>query len=168
MVKRPELLELGNHARILRILKNHSGTSNMTWYDNAVLNVARPWLLLAAQHLRVAQQLCAEPRVWRAVISRSYYAAYNSSRSVRYLIKGFVKLDASDHQEVGDLPDDFPKRAAWSTFLTETRKDRNIADYEPWTGVRSTLSRTPNTTFELAEEFLREAKTYLRAKGFKV
>lgn len=168
MTKRPEILELGNHARILRILKSHSGTSDVTWYDDAVSNVGHHWLLLAAQHLRVAQQLRAEPRVWRAVISRCYYAAYNASRSVRYLVKGVVKLDATDHQEVGDLPDDFPRRAAWSTFLTEMRKDRNIADYEPWTGVRSTLSRAPGASFASAEEFLRESKTYLRSKGFNV
>ncbi len=41
-------------------------------------------------------------------MSRSYYAAYNVSRSVRYLVKGFVKFDAEDHRIVGDLPTDFP------------------------------------------------------------
>ncbi len=168
MTKKPEILELGSHARVLRILKSHSGRSNISWYHDAVRNVAHYWLLLASQHLRVARQLVSEPRVWRTVVSRSYYAAYNASRSVRYLVKGSVKLDATDHQDVGDLPDDFPRRAAWSTLLTEMRKDRNIADYEPWTGIRSSLSHAPSVSLARADEFLRESKAYLRAKGVQV
>jgi len=168
LTKKPEILELGNHARVLRILKSHSGRSNVRWYHDAVRNVAHHWFLLASQHLRVARQLVSEPRVWRTVISRSYYAAYNASRGVRYLVKGSVKLDASDHQDVGDLPDDFPQRPAWSTFLTEMRKDRNIADYEPWIGMRSTLSHPPSVSVTRTDEFLRESKAYLRAKGIRV
>ena len=168
MTKRPEILELGNHAKVVRILQNLAVKTSLDWYHIEVHKVGRHWLLLASQHLRVARLLVSKPRLWRALTSRSYYAAYNASRSVRYLVKGSVKFDAADHQDVGDLPDDFPQRATWSTFLTDMRKDRNIADYEPWAGVKSALSYAPSDSLARVDEFLRKSKAYLRGKGFRV
>jgi hypothetical protein len=87
---------------------------------------------------------------------------------VRYVVNGFVKLDADDHKMVGDLPADFPDRASWSTFLVDLRKDRNIADYEPWEGVKSTLAQTPSISLGRAEEFFKHTKLYLRKRGIKL
>lgn len=168
MTKRPHILELGNHAEVLRLLKKMAGKSKFNWYHDNVRETGRSWFLLAAQHLRVAHRLDGQPRNWRAVVSRSYYAAYNVSRTVRYLVNGFVKFDASDHTIVGDLPKDFPQRALWSTFLVDLRKDRNIADYEPWAGVRATLSQEPRITLDKVKQFTKESKEYLRTKGIKI
>lgn len=168
MTKRPQILELGNHAKILQVLKHIAGRSNLNWYDARVREAARHWFLLAAQHLRIARRLSSRPRDWRAVVSRSYYAAYNVSRSVRYLVHGFVKFDGSDHTIVGDLPADFPQRASWSTFLVDLRKDRNVADYAPWTGMLSTLSQLPEFSLDRVEQFVKESKQYLRARGIKI
>jgi hypothetical protein len=76
-----------------------------------------------------------------------------------------VKFDAEDHKLVGDLPDDFPQKDDWSTFLVEMRLDRNIADYEPWDGTRALLVRTPQESVERAKEFLNESKAFLRTRG---
>lgn len=168
MSKRPRILELGNHAKVLQVLKHMAEGADLRWYEGSVVDVARHWLLLASQHLRAARHGLARARDWRAVVSRSYYAAYNASRGVRYVVNGFVKLDADDHKIVGDLPADFPDRASWSTFLVDLRKDRNIADYEPWEGIKSTLAQTPSASIGRAEEFLRQTKLYLRRRGIKL
>lgn len=99
-------------------------------------------------------------------MSRCYYAAYNVSKCVRYCVDGFVKFDADDHKLVGDLPKDFPDRAAWSTFLVELRQDRNFADYEPWTKTRSRLSHAPNDSVARVEDFVKASKIYLRKRGW--
>jgi hypothetical protein len=168
MIKKPHVLDVGNHAKILSLLRQMAGSANLSWYDDKVHAVARQWFLLASQHLRVARQLVARPRDWRAVVSRSYYGAYNSSRSVRYIVKGQIRLDGEDHQAVGDLPADFPSTAAWSGFLTDLRKDRNIADYDAWPGMRGSLSFEPSQSFSRAEEFLKLSKGYLRSRGIVI
>lgn len=168
MSTKPPILELGNHARVLRILELISGRSDLSWYNEEVHAVVCRWVNLAMQHLRTARGLAPKPRNWRGVVSRSYYAAYNASRALRYAVSGSIKLDVDDHKVVGDLPPDFPNRAAWSTFLIDLRKDRNLADYEPWTKTLSALSERPRTSLDRTEEFLRQSKTYLRKKGIKL
>jgi len=162
---RPHIIEVGNHAKILALLKLMAGGANLSWYDQKVYEVVHRWLLLASQHLGVASRLVAKPRQWRSTVSRSYYAAYNASRSVRYFVHGQVKLTGEDHQSVGELPDDFPNRATWSSFLTDLRKDRNIADYEPWPEARQTLSLPPRDSYLKARELLTVCRAYLRGKG---
>lgn len=168
MSKKPHILELGNHAKVLVVLEHIAGGSDLSWYDKRVCEVAQHWFRLASQHLRVARRLISRPRDWRAVVSRSYYAGYNASRSVRYVVNGSVRFGADDHQAVGDLPQDFPQRASWSTFLVDLRKDRNIADYEPWVGMRSTLSQAPTFSLTRVEDFVRQSKLYLRRRGIKL
>ena len=168
MTKRPHILDLGNHGKVLNLLTQMAGGANLSWYNDRVHAVARQWLLLASQHLRIARQLVAAPRYWRATVSRSYYAAYNASRSVRYVVKGQIRLDGEDHQAVGELPDDFPLKAKWSTFLTDLRKDRNIADYDAWPGMRGSLSLEPTDSFSGAEDFVKTSKAYLRGRGIPI
>jgi hypothetical protein len=145
-----------------------AGGANLTWYDEKVHQVVRRWLVLASQHLGVASHLVAKPRQWRSTVSRSYYAAYNASRSVRYFVYGQVKLTSEDHQSVGELPDDFPNKATWSSFLIDLRKDRNIADYEPWPEARKTLSLPPRDSYLRTRELLTICRVYLRGRGVGV
>ena len=165
---RPHIIDVGNHAKILALLKQMAGSASLPWYDENVHQVVRRWLVLASQHLGVARHLAARPRQWRSTVSRSYYAAYNASRSVRYFVDGQVKLTAEDHQSVGDLPDDFPNKGVWSSFLTDLRKDRNIADYEPWLGARKTLSLPPHDSYLKTRELLTVCRAYLRGRGVGV
>jgi hypothetical protein len=165
---RPHIIEVGNHAKILALLRQMAGGANLAWYDLKVYEVVRRWLLLASQHLGVARRLVTKPRQWRSTVSRSYYAAYNASRSVRYFVQGQVKLTGEDHQSVGELPNDFPNRASWSSFLTDLRKDRNIADYEPWPEAKLMLSLPPRDSYLKARELLTVSRAYLRGKGVPV
>jgi len=162
------ILELGNHAKARQILRQLAGALDFGWYDAAVFDVARRWVLLGECHLRNAKARAAKPREWRALVSRTYYAAYNVSRSVRYVVTGSVRLDVKDHQEVGELPDDFPDRALWSTFLVDLRKDRNLADYEPWKDMRMGLSHRPSESVRKVAVFIRTAKAYLRGRGVQL
>src|SRR5438445_8398884 len=111
-----------NHRELGRVLLGVSPTTNFAWLDGVIADICRYWLRLARNHLQTALTLSQTPREWRATMSRCYYSAYNASRSVRYYVKGVVQLDADDHKLVGDLPDDFPDRLAWSNFATELRR----------------------------------------------
>jgi hypothetical protein len=167
-IKRPEILSLGNHAQALGVLEKIAGGSDLHWYHEAVHAVAREWYQLSSHHMRAGRQLLSRPRNWRAVVSRSYYAAYNASRAVRYFVKGAVAFDSKDHQLVGDLPTDFPDAASWATFVNELRRDRNIADYEPWKDVRTKLSDSPSSSLNRVEKFISVARLYMRNRGMKI
>ncbi len=162
----PLILGLDNHAKVSQILKALAGRANLSWYNQEVSNTARNWLRLGMQHMLVASRLASRPRDWRAAVSRCYYAAYNVSKCVRYCVNGFVRFDSTDHKMVGDLPNDFPARASWSTFLVELRQDRNFADYEPWVRTKYRLSRAPSDSVEQTARFIRESKVYLHGRGW--
>ncbi len=168
LLKRPEILELDNHAKVSRILRLVGNQPNLGWYEDAVHEVVRKWFALGQYHLRIARALSSRPKEWRSVVSRGYYAAYNISRAVRYLTDGRVKYDASDHQVAPNLPSDFPDQATWANFLIDFRSDRNLADYEPWNDAFRKLSRRPDTSLDMATEFLRKARSYLRKRGMKI
>ena len=72
------ILELGNHAKALQVLRQVGSTVDFAWYNAAVFDVARRWLLLGECHLRAAKSLEGRPREWRSVVSRAYYAAYSA------------------------------------------------------------------------------------------
>ena len=127
------LKAIRNHRELSRVFRSVAPSADLSWFDAATATICKHWLQLAGSHFRAAKSLSRGPhKQWRATVSRCYYSIYNASRSVRYYVKGFVSLDVDDHKLVGDLPDDFPDHLAWSNFATELRRDRNVADYEPW------------------------------------
>ena len=160
-----EFLKLHNHREVRRILEAFAEGADLSWFDKASITVSKKWLGLAQHHLRVARLLASPSRNWRSVISRCYYAVYTSSRAIRYFVDGSVKPDAEDHKRVGDLPRDFPNQSAWSNFANELRRDRNLADYEPWGHVRRSLTYEPADALEKAAQFVRESRNYLRRRG---
>lgn len=161
----PELLHLDNHGKVRRVLSTFASRATLARFDDAVANVVKQWYLLARRHLRVARRLVRPPRDWRSAVSRTYYAAYNASRAVRYRVNGRVKPGAEDHKEVGDLPNDFPNRDQWSSFLDDLRYDRNVSDYEPWPAARQRLKGEPADSLIEVERFIRDARGYLRDRG---
>lgn len=167
-IHRPEILELDNHAKVSRILRSVGNRTDLGWYNDAVHEVVQKWFTLGRYHLRIARTLNSRPREWRTIVSRNYYAAYNFSRGVRYLVNGTVKYDSSDHQAVADLPSDFPNHATWESFLIELRFDRNLADYEPWNGAFRKLFRSPDTSLDMVTELWKEARFYLKDRGMKI
>ena len=164
-MKEDEFLKLGNHREARRILGALPGVPPLVWFDAAAALTARRWFRLSEQHLRVSQLFIATPRAWRAAISRSYYAVYNASKSVRFYVSGRVSRGTDDHAAVGDLPKDFPNRPRWTNFTTELRRDRNLADYEPWRHVRRSLTYQPPQAIAEAKLFVAACRTYLRGKG---
>jgi hypothetical protein len=160
--------KIRNHIELRNILVAIGKGIEFSWFDDATATICRRCFRLSQQHLRIAGQLAISNRNWRSTISRCYYAAYNASRSVRYLVSGFVKLDGEDHKHVGDLPDDFPDRANWSNFTVELRRDRNTADYEPWDRIRRSLTFDPDEALEKTHGFVRVCRDYLKQKGVRL
>ena len=165
VTSKPNILGLDNHLKVSQILKGIAGRANLSWYHREVNAAARRWLILGIQHLFIARRLAAKPRDWRVTVSRCYYAGYNVSKCVRYIVNGVAKFDADDHRFVGDLPRDFPDRDTWSAFLVELRQDRNFADYEPWTRTKSRLYHSPSESVRKVEQFIKQSKLYLKKRG---
>ena len=168
MARDDEILKLGNHREARRILQNVSGAENLPWFDAAGDAIARKWFRLAQQHMRAAHGFEGLPRAWRVVVSRSYYAAYNASKSVRFYVDGRVSLGSDDHKKVGDLPEDFPDRGHWSNFATELRRDRNLADYDPWSHTRRELTYQPQDARIAVNQFVTACRDYLRSRGLSL
>ncbi|MGI0013937.1 MAG: hypothetical protein ACREBU_10930 [Nitrososphaera sp.] len=168
MPKENEILGLGNHQKVRRILLGMLGSKALKRYDGAIRIAVRRWYRLGMSHLGVARKLSGSGRQWRSQVSRCYYAAYNASRSVRWLVHGSVSLEPDDHKRVGDLPSDFPDREIWNSFFTQLRMDRNRADYEPWSNSIRDLEISPSQSLQQTVSFIKSVRRYLISKGITV
>lgn len=122
------------------------------------------WFRLAQQHLREAKA-AQVTRSRRAALSRAYYAAYNASKSVRYIAQGSVSLKGDDHGKASsELPGDFPDSPKWAERITMLYENRLRADYDNWSTTRLEFSLTPAKAISYAEEFVRLARIYLRTQ----
>jgi hypothetical protein len=166
--KQDQFMRLRNHREVRALIESFADGADLGWFDRAAEATCKKWFRLAHQHLRSARESSENTRRWRTTVSRCYYAVYSCSKSIRYYVTGSVKLDADDHKAVGDLPSDFPNRAHWSTFTTELRRDRNLADYEPWDHVRKSLSYHPTRALQESESFLRAGRRYLTGRGVQL
>ena len=160
----PEFVKL-NHAQVRRLIVGLACDNTLARYDGHIEDIARRWYRLSQQHLRAARAAGNASRQWRCAVSRSYYAAYSASRAARYFVSGRVRLDVKDHDHVGDLPDDFPQRGQWASFLVQLRKDRNVSDYDPWDKCRQKLYYAPAEVPGKVDDFLRHTRDYLRQRG---
>jgi hypothetical protein len=125
--------------------------------------IASCWYRLALDHLEDAEHALRGPKI-RSVYSRSYYAAYNASKALRYIHHGAVNLTGDDHKKAVDLPDDFPRSADFSAQITTLYEHRLLADYDNWrdTGTRFTLD--PRVSIELAREFVEAVREFAYEK----
>lgn len=162
-----ELLEL-NHASVRRLISASGSHEAVAAYDARVGEALKRWHLLARNHLATARALAAHPRRWRSTVSRAYYAAYNASRAVRLSVYGRVHRGGKDHRTVGELPDDFPERDQWASFLDQLRYERERCDYDPGSDVRASLSDRPAGMVERVAEFVAQARQYLGARGIQL
>ena len=132
--------------------------------DDIQLNV-RQLYLLGRAHFTFAKRLA--PRNWRQTVSRSYYAAYNVSKSIRLHVSGTYSSETTDHSRIGDLPGSFPTKSTYANQLAVLRRDRNLSDYDHTVGEADlVLGRT--ATVELVESFLRDARLFLRGLGVPI
>lgn len=167
MSKAPPVSELeflklsGNHAELgSKLLQLGCPTPDIRQFAE---HVCESWFNLGAQHLAEAKNVPVATCP-RTVLSRSYYAVYNASKAVRYMVNGQVSLKGDDHKQAGMLPDDFPEVALWSEKIVKLYGDRLYADYDNWTSTQSEFNSTPSKAIQIAEDFVTAARGYLNQK----
>ena len=126
-------------------------------------HVAECWYRLAKSHLHDADKAKAANSE-RATYSCAYYAAYNASKAIRYLVSGTVSLKADDHKKASSLPDNFPNPDAWAEKITKLYENRLLADYDNWSTIESDYSLAPEQALNAARDFLRETRDFLNSK----
>jgi uncharacterized protein (UPF0332 family) len=152
-----------NHGELCRGLRTLDLAAASSDVADHAHHVGLCWLRLASEHLDDAKSALVSGRV-RSTYSRSYYAAYNASKTIRYVVEGAVSLKGDDHNRAPDLPDDFPDVDRWAAAITNLYEHRLKADYDNWTSTRAELSLTPEETVALAEEFIANSLNYLEGK----
>jgi len=159
-----EFLKLtANHLEFGRKL-NTLNFSNPSLIHHAEY-IGAAWFHLADEHLKEAKSMLRlKIKPHRAVFSRSYYAAYNASKSIRYLTAGSVSLKGDDHGKATDLPGDFPDKEQWATTLATLYENRLRADYDNWTTTGSDFSQSSRDAVKSAAAFLVEARMYINSK----
>ena len=90
----------GEFGRKLRTLDFATASSALREHAH---HVGLCWLRLATDHLADAKTAQASGRR-RSAYSRAYYAVYNASKSVRYIVTGAVSLKGDDHKKASELP----------------------------------------------------------------
>jgi uncharacterized protein (UPF0332 family) len=154
----------GNHGQFrerLKALGEASTSEKIRRYAN---HVGICWLRLALEHLDDARCSLSAGRA-RATFSRSYYAAYNASKALRYIVDGSVSLKGDDHPKASsDLPDDFPDVDKWSGIVTDLYEHRLRADYDNWQATSGENVLSPDVTLDLANEFVDRCRSYLTSR----
>jgi hypothetical protein len=151
---------LKNHAEFKATLVSLTMNGDLPTLDSHVNAVARKWFELARIHYTDALAADAGSNA-RSVYSRSYYAAYNASKAVRYVANGAVSLRGDDHRKVADLPGKFPDVDAWVSKLPLLYEHRLRADYDNWSDTASENVFTPADCLAMAAEFLDTAANFL-------
>ncbi len=72
-----------------------------------------------------------------------------------------------DHQNYDNLPADFPRRARYVNQLAVLREDRNTCDYDHLCHVSDLVLGSTKAT-ALVNDFVHDARNYLREKGLNV
>ncbi|MDZ4306365.1 hypothetical protein [Allopontixanthobacter sp.] len=157
-----DFLGIGNPKKIAGILHGLIDPDQIELIHVQQKLHAQGMFNLGLSHFRFGRKLNAVH--WRQRISRFYYGAYNSSKSIRYLVNGVHSTDSSDHQKIGDLPDDFPSQQTYKARLKELREDRNTCDYNHEAKARD-LFISQTEAEQMTGAFLREAVVYLNARG---
>ncbi len=86
----------GKVSKDMGVLGFAQTSSDITEFGH---HVGLCWLKLAIQHLADAKASKKQKGARRAVLSRSYYAVYNASKAIRYIVNGSVSLRGDDHQK---------------------------------------------------------------------
>jgi HEPN domain-containing protein len=169
VVREPSVTELEfisltvNHGQFSEKLRQLGLPTAGEGIQKNAFHVGLRWMKLAEEHLDDAAVSLAAGRK-RSTFSRSYYAAYNASKAVRYIVGGAVSLKGDDHLKASDLPNDFPSAVRWAEMIPKLYEHRLLSDYDNWDSTESQHSLTPSQAHELAGEFLLAAKSYLLAK----
>ncbi len=152
-----------NHAEFKANLVSLTMSGDLQILESHVHAVARRWFQLARMHRDEAAAV--DPALSpRTVYSRAYYAAYNASKAVRYIVNGSVSLRGDDHRKVAALPDSFPEVDAWTARLPRLYEHRLRADYDNWTDTDSENQLSPPECLAAAREFLMVSEQFLQSE----
>ena len=159
---------LRNHAEFKATLVSLTMSSDINILDSHVHGVARRWFELGRLHYIDASALDLRVNP-RAIYSRAYYAAYNASKAVRYVVRGSVSLRGDDHKKVADLPSSFPDVDSWVSKLPLLYEHRLRADYDNWSDTANENLLTPADCLAIAADFLKASEEFLLAEyGLKI
>lgn len=150
-----------NHGEMRRLLADLAMVQDMHVLRQHVAAVAGCWLRLGEEHL-VEARACANAGLGRATFSRSYYAAYNASKAVRFVVNGLVSLRGDDHRAVSELPDKFPNVDTWAARLPEMYRHRLLADYDNWRDSIAERTLAEQDMVRSAEDFIGDCRKYLK------
>jgi hypothetical protein len=153
---------LKNHAEFKATLVSLTMNGDLPILESHVHAVARRWFELARMHYADASAADAGVNP-RSVYSRTYYAAYNASKAVRYVVRGSVSLRGDDHKKVAELPGSFPDVDSWASKLPLLYEHRLRADYDNWSGTAAENVLAPADCVAIAAEFLKAAEEFLLA-----
>lgn len=152
-----------NHLELVRKL-TELNLPNPTLSQHAEY-VGAAWFHLGDVHLAEARSLLRIRSVpVRAVYSRSYYAAYNASKGIRYLTSGYVSLKGDDHGKAAELPGDFPDKEKWARLISTLYENRLRADYDNWSTTPADFSEPPRDAVKAAQDFIAVARNYINSK----
>ncbi|MDP2996713.1 MAG: hypothetical protein Q8N47_04440 [Bryobacterales bacterium] len=151
---------LKNHAEFKATLVSLTMNGDLPILESHVYAVARKWFELARMHYVDASAVDAGANP-RSVYSRAYYAAYNASKAVRYVVRGFVSLRGDDHKKVADLPGNFPDVDSWVSKLPLLYEHRLRADYDNWSDTSAENVLAPADCLAIAAAFLNAAEQFL-------
>lgn len=153
---------LKNHAEFKATLVSLTMNGDLPILESHVYAVARRWFELARMHYADASAVDAGVNP-RSVYSRAYYAAYNASKAVRHVVRGFVSLRGDDHKKVADLPGNFPDVNAWVSKLPLLYEHRLRADYDNWSDTAAENVLAPPDCLAISADFLKAAEEFLLA-----
>jgi uncharacterized protein (UPF0332 family) len=157
-----------NHGEFKETLSQLAMSRDLPALKSHVDAVVKCWIQLGREHLADANAALASTRN-RATLSRAYYAAYSSSKAVRYLVRGSVSLRGDDHgKAAAELPDDFPNVNSWTVDVAEMYANRLRADYDAFSDTPAEFSMTPQDAVAKAAAFVDDCVTYLAKRGVVV
>jgi len=160
-VPEPDFMDMGNHGQLRERLNSLGERSVSEKVAKYASHVGLCWFRLSLEHLEDARSSLGLGRN-RATYSRSYYAAYNASKAIRYIVDGAVSLKGDDHYKASsDLPNDFPDVNKWSKIVTDLYEHRLRADYENWQSTAADNSLSVEDAFNLANDFVERCRAYL-------
>ncbi|MCC5089448.1 hypothetical protein [Xanthomonas campestris] len=152
-----------NYHELAAKVKKYVNEDASHQISRQALYIGVRWLKLGGSHLREAR-MAKKVGMTRAVYSKSYYAAYNFSKGVRYIANGVVSLKGDDHQAASDLPEDFPDRQVVSRLITELYACRLRADYDNWSDQAASYSMSSIDAVRAAGHVASSSRLYITNK----
>lgn len=161
----PHVLLIGNPYSTINNLQGILIENEIEKIKSAVKKEVQLLYLLGQDHFHFAKSI--NHSIWRQKVSRLYYAAYNTRRSVQLQDSGKYSTDVSDHKDIDNLPQNISNRIIHGSMLKKLRDDRNLADYSQ-NGNVDDLFATTQELEEQVEQFINDCRTYLTASGISL